>query len=235
MAILLDDTSSGRDETAASTITVSHICTGQNLILVAFVASRDNPNDGADPTGVTWNTTESMTLVSNTSDAGQISGNWWYLINPSTGTHDIVATWSSDKDQRLLISHSYTGALQTGQPNASGGRQNGNDDATADKTVDVTTTVANCMIVGAVGRIFNSIPTVSPHAAQVTLDGGASLQGFSADGIQVAVGTNTMTWNSGWQFDSDVMRNIAIAPIPDSPSFATNNLRPRVFAPGISR
>ena len=234
MAVILDTTSSGRSETAGTTLTVSHTCTGLDRILVAYVAHRDTPNSGNDPTGVTYNLI-AMTLVSNTADGGQVSGNWWYLIAPTTGANDIVATWGETVDNRMIMAHSYTGALQSGQVNASGGRQSSNEAAGTVRTVTLTQIVPSCMIVGAVCQTHNAAITSSPHILRISLMSGANLNGVTADRIKTLVALDTLDWTrSSWEFDSTVMRNIAISP-SNYPSFKENKLRPRIFAPGLAR
>lgn len=121
MAIARDATSKGRTPNATdNTLTVSHTCTGSNLILFVFPTSNAVAQD---ITGITYNTV-AMTQLSvspkgyNTlaTPINFIQG--FYLINPSTGANNIVATRSNGATKFSLGAASYTGVSQTGFPDA---------------------------------------------------------------------------------------------------------------------
>src|SRR5690242_15649825 len=94
--------------------THSFTCTGTNLILV--VAAFGNTGDGS-LTGLTYNgvalTSIGREYVSGTS--GQYTELWW-LIAPSTGSHNLVA--SGTDSFCLLDTVSFAGADQSNQPDA---------------------------------------------------------------------------------------------------------------------
>lgn len=110
MAIAYDSIS-GTDVTATSA-TVSHTCTGSNLILFAFVSV----DGGATVSTVTYNGV-SMSLVNTQTNGGEIQA-LYYLAGPATGAHNIVFTPSGSANLQIR-GISYTGASQTGIPDAS--------------------------------------------------------------------------------------------------------------------
>lgn len=114
MALALDASSGHRTTTTANSLTWAHTNTGSNRILVvgAFTDS------GADDiTGVTYNAV-TMTQVGKRQGP---TGQWtylYYLIAPATGANNIVASFTGTADL-AGFGISFTGAKQTGQPDAS--------------------------------------------------------------------------------------------------------------------
>ena len=138
MAIEFDAVSSGATGGATS-LTVSHTCSGLNRILFVGVIGSYL---GDYITGATYNSV-AMTLV----DKQQISGDRWvylyYLIAPALGTNNIVVS-SSPSDYILLKAVSYIGALQSSQPDK---KTKGSATGTT-QTANVTTGANNCWMVG---------------------------------------------------------------------------------------
>ena len=104
---------------ATSSLTFSHTSTttGQNLIL--FVSTYEDLSAPGSSliTGVTYN---SAPLTSISSDQRSPDG-WetlWYLLAPATGTNDVTVSASSSVAGLRAIAASYTGAKQSGQPDA---------------------------------------------------------------------------------------------------------------------
>jgi len=115
MAIAYDSSSSGYTASGSS-LTFSHTCSGSNRILFVGVGPY---SAGSTITGVTYNGV-SMTLIA-TSGASAVGGQhalMYYLINPTSGANNVVVSASSSI-KIAAVSASYTGALQTGQPDSS--------------------------------------------------------------------------------------------------------------------
>lgn len=170
MAIAYDATSKGAAATPL-TLTVSHTCTGSNLLLTASVLWFDSAAKTL--SGVTYNGVAMTLGTSNAS--GNYKHSMWYLINPATGTHDIVATWSGAiNDNATLIGASYTGAKQSSQPDATA------TDSSASGTIlttNITTVADSCMLVDSFADIDNTgAPTAG--ASQNERNTQASGNGF---------------------------------------------------------
>jgi hypothetical protein len=107
------DAFNGDDVTSATSLTYALTCTGTNLGLVCVVVG-----DSTDKiSGVTYNSV-SLSLV----DKFAADGLWtyaFYLNAPATGAHDVVVSASSSSAFILSCAASYTGVLQSGQPEAS--------------------------------------------------------------------------------------------------------------------
>jgi len=165
------DAAAQSSNTGASSLTYSHTVTGSNTIL--FVGA--TMDDGDNLTGITYGGA-AMTLIDKIS--GGISANHYiylyYLINPSTGANNVVISRSTSTGFLGGFSTSYTGAKQTGVPDAS----NKTAYAAASQTqitTGVTTVVDNCWIV-CVAQVDND---GSPGTVNITQRGTTSGNGTS--------------------------------------------------------
>lgn len=137
MAIAFDASAKATAVTATS-VTWSHTCTGDNRIL--FVAVGVPTADTI--TGVTYNSV-AMTLIDKKQMGADRFFYLWYLVAPATGANNIVATSSNSQILRAA-SASYTGASQTGVPDAS---TTNNVEGTLSITTSVTTVADNSWLV----------------------------------------------------------------------------------------
>jgi len=185
MAIAVDASSKGTGGSTASR-TWSHTCTGTDLILVVGVDIRGNGNTC---TGVTYNGV-SMTEVGTSQVVSTLyydKAQMFYLLNPDTGTHDVIATYGSANYQGTTAV-SYTGVSQVSQPDAS---TDNSATTTATKTTTLTTVADNCWTIligmseggntsagaGTTQRIFsNSNHGVYDSNGAITPAGSTSLQ-----------------------------------------------------------
>jgi hypothetical protein len=125
ITIAFDAGSSGYDHTNGTSLTVSHTISGSNRILfVSVTMNQATPGQAADlVTGVTFNgvaLTQLGKVATHSCCANSIETYLYYLIAPDTGTHDIVVSYSSVGNQYVFVADSsYTGASQTGVPDAS--------------------------------------------------------------------------------------------------------------------
>lgn len=93
--------------------------------------------------GVTYNGVAMTTVVGNLNDSGDFGMNMWYLINPSTGANNIILT-ATASDGLAACATSFTGAKQSGQPDATG---SAGPTTTDNFSQSVTTVADNCWIV----------------------------------------------------------------------------------------
>lgn len=140
MAIAYDSFSSGKSNSTAS-LTVSHTCSGSDRILLVQTMC-----NGAFTTGVTYNGTAMTLLLQDKNGGGGGSGTGvYYLINPDSGTHDIVASLSTN--YIVLTAASYTGVDQASFPDGSS-----KEDYPADNGANQSNTITpinnNCWVVG---------------------------------------------------------------------------------------
>ena len=118
MAIALDATSNSGNTTGTLTATLSHTISGSNTIL--FVATINNNATPTTVTGVTYNGVAMTNIGWQKTNTG--STLWiylWYIINPTTGANNIVATKSGTFWGIVIKWVSFTGVKQSAQPDSS--------------------------------------------------------------------------------------------------------------------
>lgn len=138
MAIARDATSHTSNN--GTTASVTHTITGSNTILIAVLVH--NTNEAGT---VTFNGT-SMTSIARASRNGR-TAELFYLIAPTSGAHSLAASWATSGNG-VIMGMSYTGAKQSGQPDAfnTGTQQNGSSNQAL--TVTATVVASNCWLVG---------------------------------------------------------------------------------------
>lgn len=146
----------GASPGTATTITISFATSGNNRLLVAAALQAGADNSNA-TTGITYNGV-AMTKMDDTGWGGGANPNWisfWYLVNPASGTHDVVFTRSTTSNGYYGAVASYTGVLQT-SPLGNHGAASGGSGATFAQAV--TTTVDNSWAIWLAAN-QNNIPT----------------------------------------------------------------------------
>jgi hypothetical protein len=184
MAIAFDATTH-TEQGSVSSFSFNHTCTGTDRILFVAVWTITNTRT---TTAVTYNSV-SMTNVPGAtivgSDGNQLS--LWYLINPASGTNAVAVTCSGSNFPSARAV-SYTGAQQSGVPDASGEAT-----GTATNFSNSLTSVANdTWHVAFFTKAAQNIQSVSNG----TIRGSASEPPVCADDPIATAGANTITANS---------------------------------------
>lgn len=172
--IAFDAVGSSSDVTS-DTQTFSHTCTGSDLILwVGWWQA----STGVTATSVTYNG-DAMTATSNSPyDPGTGRHYLYYLVNPDTGTHDVVITLSGSTVIRS-DSASYTGVKQSGQPDAVGSNTTASGTTL---TTSVTVVAENSWIFGNARENVNGNTAASDHTKQRESGGNTTSSGFDSGG-----------------------------------------------------
>lgn len=152
MAIALD-TSTHYQYTSydgTTSYTYSHTCSGTDRILWVGVTTHTTKTVN----GVTYNGV-SLTKAVDKTDGAYIS--LWYLIAPATGANNVVISTTSGLGRMNSDCASYTGASQTGQPDAT----NTGGPTTTGSYSQALTTVANnswsiANIIGTSGAVMTA-------------------------------------------------------------------------------
>lgn len=201
MAIAVNTTSSG--SASATSVTVAHTCTGSNLILFVGLWVQDG---GANTvTGVTYNGV-AMTQVGRVTNATTESTYLYFLVNPSTGANNIVASKSAS-DLIQLGAVSYTGAKQTGQPDAS----TTNTGTGTSLTTSVTTVADNCWLVMATKQT-GSASAGTNTILRVDQSGNEQASVYDSNAAQTPAGSKSLqTTTSASQTYAHVMASFAPA------------------------
>ena len=170
-AIAVDSNNSNSTPATTGTVTsYSHTCTGSNLYLIMAYNFNWGINAGDARTYAGTNMTNRVNSTTNLSNAIICD-----LVNPATGANTLsltigsANTWATTtKGHQSGIS--FTGAAQSGQPDATGTSTG----SSTGSTLSITTVADNCMIVDTIG-VADVAPTVD--AAQT--------QAYQAAGIAV--------------------------------------------------
>jgi hypothetical protein len=201
------------DDTSVSSVTLAvTIPTGYtNLGLLVNTQTRDASDTDRLISTVVWNTTESLTkLREENNNTYDITAGQWLVANPTTGTHNVVVTPTGTVDAINVTAVVIAGMNQTGQPDAS----NGASAATGHPTVDVTSTVNNCLIFDSLYTKDNVSPTAGAGQmaiARHTVNGGGDGMGASYERKAIA-GATTMSWTQNLTNEQWIISGVSIAP-----------------------
>ena len=185
MAIAYDTGVAGTNSGVGTTLTLSHTCTGSNLLLLFWLWKNNAATDTM--TGVTYNgvaMTQSTNVKYSTANERLYL---YYLAAPATGTHDIVAT-DGVTSELWCASASYTGAKQTGIPDATPVSA---QTAGTSFNASVTPVASNCWVVSGCGGQRNGTASTN-----LTGRAGNVTQGAAADsnGTVTAGSPYSGTW-----------------------------------------
>ena len=192
MAIAFDAGSQG-DSGSATSLTVSHTCTGSDRILLVSVGTWDGVGVPVVPT-VTYNAvsmTQVATLLFGSSGDQRLT--MFRLVAPATGANNIVVSASSASDI-VMAATSYTGVDQTtplGTP--------GTDTSPSDTEVtQALTSETGDLVIDCVAWYNQSITVGSGQTARVTNDNGASLDSVAmSDEAGATSVTMSWSWTTG--------------------------------------
>lgn len=195
MAIAFD-TAGGTRDTSHTVATVTQALTlaaTSNRVLIAFTAS-----SGSESCSVTWNGTETMTEVPTSSPiSAGYQDRMFYLVNPTSGSHNLVATFGGTTNDHYLYGANYTGVAQTSPIHTSSNNTVNPDTSITVSTttsIDQVWTVAGCMAsattlaagtgstlrgtaVANLMAIFDSNGPLSPGAHSMSMTFGSSQSG----------------------------------------------------------
>ena len=211
MAILFNVAASG--SATATSLTYSHTCGGTDRIL--FVAVFTDTADNVDNvTGITYNTV-AMTRVDSFRSPGLGGHVMYMLVNPASGANNVVVS-SAASVTIYASSASYTGALQTGQPDANNGAAT--DPATS-QLVNVTTVLDNCRLVSSAGRKQGSGVTISASTGVTDRNINTAIAIGDSNDSKSPPGSFGQTWAISGSSGISVI-SISVSPAPEVGNYA---------------
>lgn len=219
MAIAFDSSTYGASAASAGTLTFSHTTSGSDRILFVYVTIQN-----ANSVSVTYAGNAMTSIHVNTGSFSHYQS-LWYIIAPTTGANNVVVTATSATIR--AYASSYTGASQTGQPDASVVPS----EATTTSYARALTTVADnswivwgmCAMSGA--ALTAGATTVVRHQPEVTAFGTA----FCDSGtLFTPAGSSTLTVTSSSQLFCSIMASF-------SPASAASTFSPRLSLLGVGR
>lgn len=188
MAVTLDATSLLNSGAAAvASLTVSHTCTGSNLVLWTGFSYTGSSTT---ITSITYNGV-GMTRITTVDATASYHVALYYLVNPATGANNIVVTPSASCSI-FGGSQSFTGASQSAPTNSAVNSGSG-----LLASVILTTGFSNSMVVDTVG-MANASSTLTAGGLQTQdynqSDGTAARTGAGSHEAVSTPAATTMSW-----------------------------------------
>jgi hypothetical protein len=196
MAIALDAVASTKsivNQLAGGTTTYAHTVTSNTNGLIALaVGAWNNGGTGTGLSGATY-AGVAMTKISASSSltaGGTFYTEIWYLIAPSTGTNNVIATVSGKTDALGLASLSLTGVDQT-TPVDTAGTFTG---TTGIYTKAITTTAAADWMLDITSHLSANTASSNTGGTSIFNNATGGVGTASQYGTAATAGTNSMTW-----------------------------------------
>lgn len=211
MAIAFDAATSAT-QVSGSSLTFAHAnSAGSNRIMFGG----DTDGGAATLTSITYNGS-AFTAISNVQIPLDRNIYLRYLIAPASGTNNVVVTLSGSTTDWVGGVSSYTGAKQTGQPDAS---NSGTGSAVTTLAVSVTTVADNCWLVALGGYSNGSTASAGANTTE-RIDPGNSFWVGDSNGAQTPAGSYSQTFN--FNLGTAALLVASIAPAVAAASGPTN-------------
>ena len=188
-SIALDVASNSGGKSSVSSYSWSHTCTGSNLLLVVGDAHWSSTNNRT-VTGITYNS-DSLTFIrtDENSDIYFFRSTLYYRVAPDTGgAYTVAVTLSGTMSNGAGGAVSYTGAKQTGQPDAHNGA---NAYTGKTQSTTVTTVADNSWVAGVL--VVVSHPTCG-NTQRWNVNSGYYWAGSDTNAPKTPAGSQTMSW-----------------------------------------
>lgn len=182
MAIAFDNVT-GLDS-SGSTGTINHTATGSNLILFCSVFIQNNETIS----GITC-AGSNMTFIDRITNGGDRT-ELWYIVGISAGSNSVVASFSSTFGWEMRVI-TYTGAAQSGQPDAHLGQLSG---ASNPNNFTLTSVADNCWQM-MICRCNSSAPTGSVGTNRGAGGAGTGDIFVDTNGVIHPAGSSTISVN----------------------------------------
>lgn len=211
------------ERTSVSSVTLSHVVgSGSNRILVVTVKSRDNSSATDLPiTGITYNGVALTKIRSDmTGDPNRVRTEIWYLVDPASGTHDVVVSFTGTVDRTVVSAYSMQGAKTTGVPDANAGSAS----AGTSVTTNITTVADGAIIIDAL--YTKDLVSPEPEGTQIRREAvnvnSNDDRTAGSTKKKATAGATSMSWT--WTNSDDYAHSVAsFAPSTGTPA---NDTRP---------
>ena len=183
------DTSGSGTTTSTTPLTFNYTCTGTNLVLVATVG-----NTATSPTlGTPTYNSVSMTQGFNPRTNGNNMNGQYILVAPSTGSNSFSESFGGTSPFCNATLMSYSGAKQSGQPDAITGNT-----GAGSPSLTVTTVADNSWaIFGVTAVSVSGFSKTSRGSGVLTLTGTTGMQAGDTNAVVHPAGNSTGAWSAG--------------------------------------
>ena len=221
---LKNATSNGTETSDDDSVTVAHTvqATYGNRMILVWVANHDSGGGAVAPSSVTYDG-EGCTKIVDETDSNR-STSLWYKVDPSTGNNNVVVTWASAQNNKIVSVTDYYGVDQSspirGSTDANG---------TATSASASQTSVRGDIVVALLAH--NTATASAPASGEVEIfDQTASSNLHMAGYQRYATGTSTTmapTWSgsSGYYLiTAAIQPATAVENTPSSPVVLTEGI-----------
>jgi len=236
-------TDGGNNGGSTNSLTFAHTCgAGADRLLVVGVAG-DSAGGFDDITGVTYNGV-AMTLakkeLADSASSTTRHAYQYFLVAPATGANNVVVSCTNNH-YLLCGAADYTGMKQSGQPDATTSQETAVSALT--QTTSITPIAASswaALMEGGYSGGGDIPPTAGAGCTRRAKDGTFGTWGIFDTNAEISAAHNMTTDRPDYGSKGiySILHAIAsYAPVPTTPevSMRLNNLRPRIFAPGLAR
>ena len=144
--------------TATTTISSHTVGSASNRVLIVVATARNNGTDSV--SGITWNTSEALTLIRVQQQTTSIRTEVWRLIAPTEATADVVITWTGAPGESVGGASNYQDVDQSTPSEADAGTNGSGTSA----STEITTVNADALLVDAICQI--SAAALAPGTGQ---------------------------------------------------------------------
>lgn len=210
--ILFDAASNAGYQTAQSTYSWSHTCTGSSRYLTVGIAMLSV--GGSSVSSITYNGVAMTKIDAKASVSGAVRAELWGLVAPATGSNTIAVTLSAALDS-IGEAVSFTGVHQT-SPYEGTGDASATNVGAADATVNVVTVADNDWCVDIVATDDTAITVGAGQTSRNNVTGALGSGGMSTEGPDTPAGSVTMSWTAvgalaTWSIVSTALRPVESA------------------------
>lgn len=207
--IAFDAASNSGYQTAQSTYSWSHTCTGANRYLIVGISMLSV--GGSSVSSITYNGVALSLIDARASVSGAVRAELWGLVAPATGSNTIVVTLSTSLDS-IGGAVSSTGVHQS-SPLEGAADASATNVGAADATVNVVTVADNDWCVDVVATSDTAITVGAGQTSRNNVTGTLGSGAMSTEGPKTPAGTVTMSWTNVGALATWSIVSVALRPI----------------------
>lgn len=214
--VVFDASSNSGYQTAQSSYSWSHTCSGNNRYLTVGISMLSV--GGSSVSSITYNGVSLSLIKAQASVSGAVRAELWGLAVPASGPHTITVTLSASLDS-IGGAVSFANVVQATSTEAANSATATNVGA-ADATVDVTTISNKAWVVDIVATDDTSITVGAGQTSRNNVTGTLGSGAMSTEGPKTPAGAVTMSWTNVAALATWSIASVAIIPLSASKSLS---------------
>ena len=228
MAFSLDNTASGTLNNLGLNLTISMAVAASANLLVAVVNTTNTFANGPGTGVPQWNGVDMVAFTGTIADTNSNTVQVFYLKNPSTGTHNFVASFHTPGIPAVTVALlSFIGSDPTTPFDPYNGGYNSNvySGGISNPSANFITGRTGEILIGSVRASGSSSPSFTDNGGQTSIINGHDAFGVNGtDDIAYKTGTTPGTYNIGWSATNAVIAVVVIVSVQGPFVNTTDNL-----------